>query len=989
VAVDDMSSPGRDNPAAARLGDAWQRLVHRLEPRPDASAGMADSEVPGSAARRRLAAAAGGVGVWEFDFATRTMTWSPEQYGLHGLDPAGGPPTFDQWLDLVEPEDRAMIHDAEVAIQAPGAGSMRLEFCIRRHSDGARRWLAGLSRLVTDDAGRPSRMIGINLDITERRQAEDDLRRATALLTAIGNGSPDPIYAKDSEGRFVFANAAVLAVIGKTADEVIGRTDAELHHDPAQAAAVMANDRRIVETGRIEVVEETFDAAGLGTRVFRSAKAPLRLEDGTIAGVVAVSSDITNVKEAEAALRESEERFRATFEQAGVGMALATPEGAWFQVNDRLCAMLGYARAELLTMSFRDITHPDDIPANTESVRRLLAGEAATFTMEKRYRHKDGSYVWGTLTSSLVRDRTGAPRHFVAQIEDISQRKLAEDNQRDSEARFRKLFEGAPLPNYLIDPADASVVDGNEAAATMLGHARDALRGMRLADIDATTGDVERVARHRMLAGETVQFETRHRTRSGEIRDVLVAAVPFDLAGRRLAHATVVDITERKRAEAALRRLTEDLESRVREEIGAREAAQARAAQAERMQALGQLAGGIAHDFNNVLQALAGATALIERRPGDAAGVHRLARIAIEAADRGASITRRLLAFGRRGDLRAEALDAAALLGGLREILRHTLGAAVDVQVRLQAGLPRLLADKGQLETALVNLATNARDAMPAGGRLVLAAEAEILSPEAPPPAAGLAPGRYVRLTVTDTGMGMDAAILARASEPFFTTKDIGVGTGLGLPMAKGFAEQSGGALRIESRPGDGTTVTLWLPEAAAGPHQADAAPEASAGPATARSGTPARVLLVDDEQLVRDIIAEHLEDAGFTVMSAANGTEALALLGAGEAVDALVTDLSMPGMDGIAVIRAAQMCRPGLPAVLLTGYDGDGATAATGARVAGTFSLLRKPVRGRDLIDRILTLLEGRPRPEGPPPQEAPPLPEAPLPTETRRIAP
>ena len=636
---------------------------------------MADSEVPGSAARRRLAAAAGGVGVWEFDFATRTMTWSPEQYGLHGLDPAGGPPTFDQWLDLVEPEDRAMIHDAEVAIQAPGAGSMRLEFCIRRHSDGARRWLAGLSRLVTDDAGRPSRMIGINLDITERRQAEDDLRRATALLTAIGNGSPDPIYAKDSEGRFVFANAAVLAVIGKTADEVIGRTDAELHHDPAQAAAVMANDRRIVETGRIEVVEETFDAAGLGTRVFRSAKAPLRLEDGTIAGVVAVSSDITNVKEAEAALRESEERFRATFEQAGVGMALATPEGAWFQVNDRLCAMLGYARAELLTMSFRDITHPDDIPANTESVRRLLAGEAATFTMEKRYRHKDGSYVWGTLTSSLVRDRTGAPRHFVAQIEDISQRKLAEDNQRDSEARFRKLFEGAPLPNYLIDPADASVVDGNEAAATMLGHARDALRGMRLADIDATTGDVERVARHRMLAGETVQFETRHRTRSGEIRDVLVAAVPFDLAGRRLAHATVVDITERKRAEAALRRLTEDLESagargsrRPRGGAGARRAgrthAGARPACRRHRARLQQCAAGGGRG--------GGADRAPPGRRGRRSppGAARDARRPAGAPPSPAACSRSAAA----ATCAPKPLDVAALLGGLREILRPHAG---------------------------------------------------------------------------------------------------------------------------------------------------------------------------------------------------------------------------------------------------------------------------------------------------------------------------
>jgi CheY-like chemotaxis protein len=335
----------------------------------------------------------------------------------------------------------------------------------------------------------------------------------------------------------------------------------------------------------------------------------------------------------------------------------------------------------------------------------------------------------------------------------------------------------------------------------------------------------------------------------------------------------------------------------------------------------------------------------------------------MEASERGASITRRLLAFGRRGDLRAEAFDVGSLLAGLREILAHTLGAPIGVTVRLGADLPPLLADKGQLETALVNLATNARDAMPEGGRLTLAAETEIVAAGAAPHGAGLAPGRYVRLTVADTGGGMDAATLARAAEPFFTTKDLGVGTGLGLPMAKGFAEQSGGALAIESSPGKGCTVTVWLPAAGSADagHGGAAGSLAVAEPGSGAPGeakTHARVLLVDDEALVREVLAEHLEEAGFGVVAAASGTEALALLAAGEAVDALVTDLSMPGMDGLAVIRAAQERRPGLPAVLLTGYAGDGAALAVGGAVSGTFSLLRKPVSGVLLVDRVRALL-------------------------------
>ena len=650
-------------------------VVEDITERKRVEAALRDSE-----ARLRLAQEAAGIGIWEYDYATQTMAWSPEQYRLHGLDPAAGPPSFQDWLALVEPPDRAAILAADAAMQACGGGALRLEFRIRRGSDGALRWLASLGRLIRDGSLRPVRILGVNLDITERRQAEDELRRATALLRAIGNCSPDPIFAKDIQGRFLFANPALLAAIDRPAEDVIGRTDAEWHYDPAQAAAVMANDRRIIETGRAEVLEEIYDAAGLGKRVYRSAKAPLRMEDGSTCGIVAVSSDITQAKQ----------------------------------------------------------------------------------------------------------------------------------------------------------------------------------------------------------------------------------------------------------AEAELRRLTTDLEARVREEVAAREAAQLRAAHAERLQALGQLAGGIAHDFNNVLQAVAGAAALIERRPDDAAGVRRLARLAIAASERGASITGRLLAFGRRADLRAEALDAAGLLHGLHEMLARTLGGGIEVQVSLEGDLPPLLADKGQLETVLVNLATNARDAMPAGGRLVLAAVPETVSAGPASHPAGLAPGRYVRLSVADTGTGMDPATLARATEPFFTTKPPGAGTGLGLAMAKGIAEQSGGGLTIESRPGWGTTVTLWLPAAASG-GPAVAADETA--PGAGQAAKPSRVLLVDDEDLVREVVAQFLREAGFDVLEAANGLEALALLDAGEPLDLLVTDMSMPEVDGLAVIRAAQARREGLPAVLLTGYASDESLLADGVR--------------------------------------------------------
>jgi PAS domain S-box-containing protein len=419
-----------------------------------------------------------------------------------------------------------------------------------------------------------------------------------------------------------------------------------------------------------------------------------------------------------------------------------------------------------------------------------------------------------------------------------------------------------------------------------------------------------------------------------------------------------MDITVRRETEAALRRLSSDLEQRVIEEVAAREAAQIRAAHAERMQALGQLAGGIAHDFNNVLQAVSGAMALIERRASDDIAIRRLTRLAGEAADRGASITRRLLAFGRRGDLHVEPVDVAELLHGLHDVLGHTLGAGIAIQIELESDLHPVMADRRQLETVMVNLATNARDAMPGGGPLILSAKMETVQAHSRLHPVTLVPGSYVRLTVTDTGTGMEPATLARACEPFFTTKPIGVGTGLGLPMAQGFAEQSGGTLSIESRPGEGTTVTLWLPQA----DGAVAAPDWQRSPKVVpRVTSPellGRILVVDDERTIREVLTQYLEDAGYQVVVAADGTEALALLETGPPIAALVTDLSMPGMDGLAVIRTAQERFPAMPAVLLTGYAGDDAALALGISTAGTISLLRKPVGEVKLLDRLSAML-------------------------------
>ena len=399
----------------------------------------------------------------------------------------------------------------------------------------------------------------------------------------------------------------------------------------------------------------------------------------------------------------------------------------------------------------------------------------------------------------------------------------------------------------------------------------------------------------------------------------------------------------------------------------------AQLAQAQKVQALGQLAGGIAHDFNNILQAVSGAAALIERRPEDHAKTRRFARTALNAATRGLSITQRLLTFARRGELRSQPIATAKLLHDMQDILAHTLGSTIMVRVDIAGRVPAMIADQAQLQTALINLGINARDAMTEGGTLILSARPDHVGPGDVHPA-GLSPGDYVRLDVGDDGIGMSAAILARVSEPFFTTKGQGKGTGLGLAMARGFAEQSGGGLCITSTPNVGTNVTIWLRQAgsevaememasegaadegAIGAHEVHGSQEPVLPMSPDHSGGPSRrILLVDDDDLVREIVAAQLEAEGFSTLVATGGAEALALLAAGEIVDAMVRDFSMPGINGAVTIERALLLRLRLPCILLTGYAGAAATL----HQDNNFTLVRKPATGPELCAQIDALME------------------------------
>lgn len=439
----------------------------------------------------------------------------------------------------------------------------------------------------------------------------------------------------------------------------------------------------------------------------------------------------------------------------------------------------------------------------------------------------------------------------------------------------------------------------------------------------------------------------------------LISAARSAIRGRERQRLAARHLKELEEARAELRNLADLLESKVRErtrdlasandrltaEIAERERAEARLIQAQKMEAVGQLTGGLAHDFNNLLTAVVGSLDLLMRRTDDER-LRKLARNALQAAERGGQLTAQLLAFSRRQRLTPAAVDTNEIVSGMGDLLARTIGPHIRIETILDGQLWNALADRTQIEVMILNLALNARDAMPNGGRLTIATSN--LSSVPPSLQTELAPGEYVAIAVADTGTGMPPEVLSRAFEPFFTTKETGRGTGLGLSQLYGFAKQSGGTARIESTPGEGTTVTIYLPRTD------DPALGQSAPVERRRKREQISVLLVDDDDGVRDVCTAMLEDMGCKVTAAATGEEALHALER-STFSLMLTDIAMPAMNGVELARQARGIAPSMPVLFATGYAD---LQAFGDQLSEE-TVVRKPYRLSDLAARIEAIID------------------------------
>jgi PAS domain S-box-containing protein len=686
-------------------------------------------------------------------------------------------------------------------------------------------------------------------------------------------------------------------------------------------------------------------------------------EDDGIGGVLVVCRDVTKDHLASVALREREAELARVQQIGRIGGLEVDLRTGFHNRRSPEYLLIHGLPPDAATESHEDWVqriHPEDREATEKKFRDAVAGKTREYSVRYRIiRPSDGETRWISVKSTIERDPQGKAIRLVGAHTDVTEQVLAEQALRQSEELYRTLADqlaelNATLAQRVEDKTrerdriwnvsqDLLVVSDRNGVWRTVNPAWTKTLGWSEAELLNRTsewlehpddGGITQAQVKKLGASETtVKFESRFRHKDGSYRWLSWTGV----SDKDHNYAVARDVTAEKAADERLKATEEALR------------------QSQKMEAVGQLTGGIAHDFNNLLTGIVGSLDLLQTRlnQGRTDNVARYIDAATTSANRAAALTHRLLAFARRQPLIPKSVDANQLVVSLEDLLRRTIGEAIDLEIVASDDLWCTLCDPNQLESALLNLAINARDAMPDGGKLtIVTANARLDSVTADTPA--LLPGDYICIAVTDTGVGMSAEVAARAFDPFFTTKPIGQGTGLGLSMIYGFARQSNGHVTIDSKIGRGTSVRLYLPR-----HHGDlAAQHASAAKATERAATGETVLVVEDEPVVRGVILEILAEQGYRTLEAVDGPSGLRILRSEERIDLLVTDVGLPGMNGRQLADQARESRPDLKILFITGYA-ESVAISDGFLQPG-MEMITKPFDLDNLSRRIRSMISG-----------------------------
>jgi PAS domain S-box-containing protein len=776
----------------------------------------------------------------------------------------------------------------------------------------------------------------IERESAERRRAESALLESERRFRKLLEGVPLVALIFDRNAGMTYCNDYTLSITGWAREEMIGR-----------------RLKDILENGEIASLADGLDGSGddvvlrpsEGT-LFTKTNQPLAIQwtgtilrdmNGNAVGFAALGEDVTELKRlrGEAANRESEERFRAIFQHAAVGVAQTDLEGNIRLVNDRYCAIVGVSRDELLGQSLRSHTYHEDIQLQLAHMRRIILGEDSSFSMEMRYLRKGGSLAWATLNGSLIRDEDSRPRHFIFVVEDITARKKVESALRESEERFRNMADTAPVMIWLAGP-DGLCTFFNKGWLTFTGRTMEEEVGNGWAE------GVHPEDRDRCFATYIGAFEQRrpfqmeYRLRSADAtyRWVRDEGVPrFGPEGQFVGYiGSCIDVTELKRDhEAAIAR--------------------------QKLESVGLLAGGIAHDFNNLLGSiLADAELALSDLPvGEPrAPVERIRTVAQRAAE----IVRELLSYAGREPAAYEPIDISFVVAEMVELLKVSISKRVTLDVDLPDNLPAIHANAAQIRQVVLNLVTNASEALDSETGLITVRTSLIKKPRQPSTAQtpSTAAEDFVALEVIDTGCGMAEDVVSKIYDPFFSTKI--AGRGLGLAVVQGIVRRHGGAIEVISAPGSGTTFRILLAPSA----QTAVRSEKIQEPATPREKTATAgrtILFVEDEVSLQIPVCSVLRRNGFSVIEAGDGVTAVELFRANQSkIDVVLLDMTLPGQSGSEVYSDLLEIQPDVKVVFTTAYSQQAALDELIGKEGWMF--IRKPYHLSDLLNLLQRVAAG-----------------------------
>ncbi|HEY5337293.1 MAG TPA: PAS domain-containing protein [Rhizomicrobium sp.] len=809
---------------------------------------------------------------------------------------------------------------------------------------------------IMDESGKPGGVIAIVVETTERVLAERSaalekehlVQSEQRLQVALSAGSGVGIWDWDVQADRVFADERFARLYGVPLDRALAGAPlaeffAVIHPDDAKR--IEAPIARALETGG-EFSEEYRLIQPDGDVRWVLAQGKVKLdENGNALRFPGVSFDITARKKTEALLLASEAQFRGFAQAMPNQVWAATPKGQLDWFNDQTLQYSGLDFERLSVEGWASMVHPDDIGAAAAAWAAALAS-GKNYETEFRLRHADGVWRWHLARAVPVLDDAGTILRWIGTNTDIDDQKATAAALRELNVDLeRKVIERTQARGltWQVTPDLMGALNSqgyfetsNPAWQAMLGWSEDEVAHMSIFEM-LHPDDLERTREGfalTQIGQPAIRFPNRYRCKDGSYRWISWVGVPED----GMVYCTGRDITEEREKEAELLLAQDALR------------------QAQKMEAVGQLTGGIAHDFNNLLQGIIGSLDRVQHRiaAGRHGDVDRFLKAAVDAANRAAALTHRLLAFSRRQTLDPRPADVNRLIGGMEELIRRTMGPEIGVAVVGAAGLWPVRVDASQLENTLLNLCINARDAMPNGGKLTIETANKWMDARAARERE-LPEGEYVTLCVTDTGTGMSPEVIERAFDPFFTTKPLGQGTGLGLSMIYGFVRQSGGQVHVHSQIGKGTTMCLYFPRHSGNAEDGD---DASVSGEAVEPGFGEVVLVVDDEATVRMLVTEVLLEAGYKTMEAPDGPAALRILQSGVRIDLLITDVGLPGgMNGRQVADAARELRKDLKILFITGFA-ENAAIGNGHLGAG-MEILAKPFAMSTLGSKVREMLE------------------------------